>query len=137
MSRDNVNGEITFDIIEHIGVLATYTTGWKKEINLVSWNNAPGKYDIREWDPSHERKSKGITLRENEMRTLLEVMRRRHRGSMREDAPESSEDLCIETDSTEKSADSLNEDEAHPLEFIDETTGEISEQQNYSCRTAN
>ena len=81
--------------------------------------------------------SKGITLRENEMRTLLEVMRRRHRGSMREDAPESSEDLCIETDSTEKSADSLNEDEAHPLEFIDETTGEISEQQNYSCRTAN
>ena len=133
----NEGSEVTFEIIEEIGIISTQDTGWTKEINLVSWNGGAAKYDIREWDPSHERMSKGITLRENEMRTLLEVMRRRHRGSMREDAPESSEDLCIETDSTEKSADSLNEDEAHPLEFIDETTGEISEQQNYSCRTAN
>ena len=132
----NEGSEVTFEIIEEIGIISTQDTGWTKEINLVSWNGGAAKYDIREWDPSHERMSKGITLRENEMRTLLEVMRRRHRGSMREDAPESSEDLCIETDSTEKSADSLNEDEAHPLEFIDETTGEISEQQNYSCRTA-
>ena len=69
--------EVTFEIIEHIGVLATSSTGWRKELNFVSWNGAPGKYDIRDWDPSHERMSRGITLKENEMRLLLEVMKRR------------------------------------------------------------
>lgn len=73
------NNEITFEILEHIGVIATFPTGWKKEINLVSWNGAAGKYDIREWDPSHERMSRGITLKENEMRILLDLMRRRRR----------------------------------------------------------
>lgn len=73
------NNEITFEILEHIGVVATFPTGWKKEINLVSWNGAAGKYDIREWDPSHERMSRGITLKENEMRILLDLMRRRRR----------------------------------------------------------
>ena len=34
--------QITFEIKEHIGVLCVYHTGWKKELNLVSWNgNAP------------------------------------------------------------------------------------------------
>lgn len=73
------NNEITFEILEHIGVIATFPTGWKKEINLVSWNGAAGKYDIREWDPSHERMSRGITLKENEMSILLDLMRRRRR----------------------------------------------------------
>lgn len=88
MAKDYGNGEITFEILEHIGVLATYITGWKKEINLVSWNGSAAKYDIREWDPSHERMSKGVTLKENEMRTLLEVMRRRHRNDSSQNADE-------------------------------------------------
>ncbi|MBQ0078341.1 MAG: hypothetical protein KBS66_00420 [Eubacterium sp.] len=78
------NGEngygITFDIIEHIGVLATFPTGWRREINLVSWNGAAGKYDIRDSDPSHSSMSKGLTFKENEMRLLLDLMRRRSRG---------------------------------------------------------
>ena len=56
------NREITFEIVEHIGVLQEYPTGWMKEVNLVSWNGNPAKVDIRDWDPSHERMSKGITL---------------------------------------------------------------------------
>ena len=73
--------EVTFEIIEHIGVLATSSTGWRKELNLVSWNGAPGKYDIRDWDPSHERMGRGITLKENEMRLLLESLKRRRVAS--------------------------------------------------------
>ena len=99
MSRDNVNGEITFDIIEHIGVLATYTTGWKKEINLVSWNNAPGKYDIREWDPSHGRMSRGITLKEDEMRRILDLMKRRRsraRNRVRSVPDDVARDIAVE-----------------------------------------
>lgn len=63
-----------FEIKEHIGVLAQRPTGWTKELNLISWNDGPAKYDIREWDPEHNKMSKGITLTEDEMSVLLEVM---------------------------------------------------------------
>ncbi|MEI3503270.1 MAG: PC4/YdbC family ssDNA-binding protein [Anaerovoracaceae bacterium] len=49
---------------------ATYPTGWRKELNLVSWNGGAPKYDIRDWDPDHERMSRGITLHEKEMRLM-------------------------------------------------------------------
>ena len=49
--------DVTFEITEPIGVIANYATGWKKEINLVSWNGGAPKYDIRDWDPDHEHMS--------------------------------------------------------------------------------
>jgi len=47
--------EITFEITELLGVLSESTKGWTREFNLVSWNGREPKYDIREWDPEHER----------------------------------------------------------------------------------
>ena len=69
--------QITFEIKEHIGVLCVYHTGWKKELNLVSWNGNAPKYDIRDWDPGHSRMSRGVTLKEQEMRQIVELLRRR------------------------------------------------------------
>lgn len=69
--------DITFEIIEEIGIISTVDTGWTKELNLVRWNGGVAKYDIRDWDPSHTRMSKGITLKEDEMRRILELMRKR------------------------------------------------------------
>ena len=74
--------DITFEIIEEIGIISTVDTGWTKELNLVRWNGGIAKYDIRDWDPSHTRMSKGITLKEDEMRRILELMRKR-RSSVR------------------------------------------------------
>ena len=68
------NNEIKFEIIEHLGVLDKYPTGWSKEVNLVSWNGAPPKVDIRDWDESHERMSKGITLHVPEAQKLRDVL---------------------------------------------------------------
>lgn len=76
--------DVTFEIVEEIGVISTHETGWTREINLVRWNGGAAKYDIREWNPSHDRMSKGITLREDEMRRVLDLMKRRRmnaRGS--------------------------------------------------------
>ena len=74
--------DITFEIIEEIGIISTVDTGWTKELNLVRWNGGIAKYDIRDWDPSHTRMSRGITLKEDEMRRILELMRKR-RSSVR------------------------------------------------------
>ena len=62
---------ITYEIKAHLGVIKKHDTGWNRELNLVSWNGSPEKYDIRDWDSRHERMSRGITLHEDEMDTIV------------------------------------------------------------------
>lgn len=58
--------DFKYDIVEHIGVLSGNAKGWTKEINLISWNGAAPKYDIRDWAPEHEKMGKGVTLTDSE-----------------------------------------------------------------------
>lgn len=62
--------EVNFEIVNHIGVLSTSDSGWTKELNVVSWNGRPPRYDIREWNPDHTKMGKGITLNEAEIGQL-------------------------------------------------------------------
>lgn len=66
--------DIKFEITEHIAVLSESAKGWKKELNLISWNGREPKYDIREWDPNHEKMGKGVTLSQEELETLKKVL---------------------------------------------------------------
>lgn len=66
--------KITFEITKHMGVLSKSAKGWTKELNLVSWNDRDPKYDIREWDPEHEKMSKGVTLTAEEVETLKKLL---------------------------------------------------------------
>lgn len=65
---------VTFEIKAQLGVLEEYPTGWKKEMNMVSWNGNVAKIDIRDWDPEHEKMSRGITLNEKEVANLLDIV---------------------------------------------------------------
>lgn len=66
--------DIKYDIVKEIGVLSENSKGWRKEFNLISWNGAAPKYDIRDWSPDHEKMGKGITLTEDEMNRLKEIL---------------------------------------------------------------
>ena len=66
--------EIKFEIKQEIGVLSENVKGWRKELNLVSWNGAAPKYDIREWAPDHEKMGKGVTLTADELHKLGEFI---------------------------------------------------------------
>lgn len=66
--------EIKYEIKETIGVLSTSAKGWQKELNLISWNDAAPKYDIREWAPEHEKMGKGVTLTEEEASKLKALL---------------------------------------------------------------
>lgn len=66
--------EISYKIIKKLGVLSESKNGWKKEINLISWNDRSPKYDIREWSPQGDKMGKGVTLSEEEMTILKEIM---------------------------------------------------------------
>ena len=69
------SSQFKFEIIQNIAVLSTEKSGWTKEINLVSFNGAPPKYDIRTWDPNHEKMGKGITLTKEELTQLESVLK--------------------------------------------------------------
>ena len=65
--------DIKYDIVEKIAVLSERGT-WSKEINRVSWNDRPAKYDIRDWNHEDGKMGKGVTLTEEEARALMEAL---------------------------------------------------------------
>lgn len=69
--------EISFEIIETLGVLSTSTKGWPKELNLISWNGREPKYDLREWSPEHDKMGKGVTLSKEELDVLKGILEKR------------------------------------------------------------
>jgi len=66
--------DIKFEIKETKGVLSESTKGWKKELNLISWNDKDAKYDIRDWDLEHKKMGKGITLSIDELKKLKDIL---------------------------------------------------------------
>lgn len=69
--------EFRYEITEHIGVISESAGGWTKELNMVSYNGAAPKYDIRDWAPEHEKMSKGITLTDKEAENLMKLLEER------------------------------------------------------------
>lgn len=67
--------EIKYEVIEQLGVLSKSEKGWKKELNLVSWNDREPKYDLRDWSENHEKMGKGITLNKGEFEKLKEILK--------------------------------------------------------------
>ena len=61
------NNQFTFEIKEEIGKLSEKKNGWAREVNLISWNGAEPKIDIRDWSADHKSCGKGITLSDWEM----------------------------------------------------------------------
>lgn len=67
------DSEFKYEIKKQLGVLSTSRQGWTKEVNVISWNDRPSKIDIREWSPEHDKMSKGLSLTEDEMDTLVDI----------------------------------------------------------------
>ncbi|MDR1352201.1 MAG: hypothetical protein LBK05_02870 [Treponema sp.] len=67
--------DITFDILKAYGVILEEKGGWKKELNLVSWNGRNPKLDIRDWSPEHDKMGKGVTFTREEAEKLTEMLK--------------------------------------------------------------
>ena len=66
--------DIKFEILKHFGIISADEKNWKKELNLVSWNDREPKLDVRDWAPGRERMGKGITLTTEEAAKLAELL---------------------------------------------------------------
>lgn len=65
--------EFKYEILNNIGTLSE-NGSWSKELNRISWNGKEPKYDLRDWSENHEKMGKGITLSEDELRKLKEII---------------------------------------------------------------
>jgi hypothetical protein len=66
--------DIKYEILKTIGVLSTPASGWRKELNLISWNDREPKYDLRDWSADHSKMGKGVTLTREELLALKELL---------------------------------------------------------------
>lgn len=66
--------EFKYEIVQELGVLSESKGGWTRELNLISWNGAKPKYDIRDWAPNHEKMGKGISMSAEEIGTLKSIL---------------------------------------------------------------
>ena len=66
--------EFTYEVTERIAVLSTNARGWERKLNMSSWDGKPPKYDIRDWSPDGSRMAKGISLTEDELKTLKGIL---------------------------------------------------------------
>ena len=77
--RQRSEDKVTWDIMENLAVFGQRRdSGWTKEANIVAWNGGTPKVDIREWNPEHERMSKGVTLFEAEAEKLAKILCKRY-----------------------------------------------------------
>lgn len=61
--------DFQYDITEKIAVLSE-KGNWTKELNKVSWNGRPAKFDIRDWNHEEGKIGKGVTLSDEEIKEL-------------------------------------------------------------------
>jgi hypothetical protein len=74
--------DIKYEIIKKIGTLSKpalsraegSTSGWAKELNLISWNDRDAKYDLRDWSADGSKMGKGVTLSKEELIALQELL---------------------------------------------------------------
>ena len=66
--------DFKYEIVQELGVLSESRKGWKRELNLVSWNGSEPKYDLRDWSPDHEKMGKGISLNAEEIKKLRDLL---------------------------------------------------------------
>lgn len=68
----NNKDPFSYEIIEHIAVLHTDKNGFRKEINLISYNGKDPVVDIRNWTPRNKM-SRGVTLSIDSFKQLLAI----------------------------------------------------------------
>lgn len=65
--------EIKYEIVNEIGVISD-NGRWRLELNRISWNGKEPKYDLRKWTSDHEKMGKGVTLTDDELIVLADLL---------------------------------------------------------------
>ena len=67
--------KVKYQIYKHIGNISETNNGWIKELNFISWNDREPVYDIRTWTLDHSDYGKGVTITQDEMKKLQDLIK--------------------------------------------------------------
>ena len=65
--------EIKYEIVNEIGVISEEGQ-WRLELNRVSWNGREPISDLRKWTLNLEKMGKGVTLTDDELVKLCDIL---------------------------------------------------------------
>lgn len=67
--------DFKYEIQEHVGTISTWENGkFALEVNLISFNDAPAKVDIRRWNKETGAMMKGITMTRNQAVNIGQIL---------------------------------------------------------------
>ena len=64
----------TYDFAGESHLISKGSNGWNLELNLISWNGRPAKFDIRSWSEDHQKMGKGVTLTQEDLKNLRDIL---------------------------------------------------------------
>lgn len=71
MAKEN---DFNYNFVTPHTIVVQKNYGWKLEVNKISWNGNKPKYDIRSWNNSHEKMSKGLSFTKEELLALRDTL---------------------------------------------------------------
>lgn len=66
--------KVEYEIVKRIAELSVSENGWSVQLNLISWNGNPAKYDIRAWNEDMTKMGSGKTLTQSELQALKDAL---------------------------------------------------------------
>ncbi|WP_019413480.1 YdbC family protein [Paenisporosarcina sp. TG20] len=66
--------DLKYEIIETLATLSEGSKGWKRQLNLISWNDRDPKYDVRDWSEDQTKMGKGVTFTLAELQALKNAL---------------------------------------------------------------
>lgn len=67
--------KMEYTLVKHLGKVSEHN-GMNLEINIVSWNHRPPKFDIRKWNADRTEISSGQTFTREEAEKVLEILQK-------------------------------------------------------------
>ena len=64
---------VRMEIVENLLVLPSKTS-YHLEVNLIKWNGADAKVDIRRWNEDRSKMTKGVTLTKEEFKEIKDAI---------------------------------------------------------------
>lgn len=72
MSKSN---DFSYEVVEELGLLSEPSpSGWSLMVNMVSWNGAEPKLDIRSWNEDMSRMAKGVSITLEQAQELYRIL---------------------------------------------------------------
>ncbi|MBR5280765.1 MAG: hypothetical protein IKU26_07370 [Clostridia bacterium] len=113
----------------HLGTLRENEKGWSREVNVVSWEGAASRLDIRDWSKNKDRSSKGVTFTRVEVERLRDMLAILNTSVIEDSGiPTRMQDVQVAYEKETNTAEQESEQESQEYPFASEEESDADEE---------